>query len=167
MVAAATLSGARAAEEEDLPFCPNRKIREVVKRVGCTLGDRSCWLTAGGFCTDWIQRRIAAREPGAKVELVDVDAAEVRPGDVAVFLERAHYAWIERVTRDRAGRPVALELSEFNFGSCWIDDELMITDRYGTAARRSGVPIAAVDGGFRRPQRLDRTSSTAQPTRPR
>jgi hypothetical protein len=137
---------------QELPPCSNAVIQKVVKRVGCTLGDERCWIRAGGFCTDYVEQRILASAPGKKMELVGVATGEVRPGDVAVFLEAPHYAWVERVERDAAGKPVAVDVSEYNFGTCWVDDELMVTDRYKLLNRRAGVPIAAVDGGFERPR---------------
>jgi hypothetical protein len=140
-----------SARAEDLPFCTNRTAREVARRAGCTLADEQCWLSAGGFCTDWIEKRIREREKRT-VRLVSVAPQEVAEGDVAVFVDRSHYAWVERVRRDAKGRPVAVDLSEYNFGTCWVDDDLLVTDRYGILHRRAAVPLAAVDGGFLRPR---------------
>jgi hypothetical protein len=144
------LTAALPALAEELPPCTNAVIQKVVRRVGCTLGDERCWVRAGGFCTDYVQQRILAGSRGQPAELVEVAPADVRAGDVAVFVELPHYAFVERVGRDAEGRPVAVDLSEYNFGTCWVDDELMLTDRFKLLNRRAGVPVHAVDGGFRR-----------------
>jgi hypothetical protein len=135
-----------------LPVCSNAVINQVVKRVGCTLGDAKCWLRSGGFCGDHVEGRIAAARPGAKLQTVPVRPDEVARGDVAVFAARAHYAYVEAVVRDKAGRPVTVDLSEFNFGTCWVDKGLMVTDRYKLVGRRAGVAVRDVDGGFLRPR---------------
>lgn len=130
-----------------LPFCPNRVIREVVKRAGCTVGDTGCWNRGGGTCMDWVLKR---RGGGARdgSDLVPIRAEDVRPGDVAVFMARIHFALVDRVVRDASGRPVAVDLSEYNHGTCWVDEDALVTERYGLLDRRRGVPLAEVDGGF-------------------
>jgi hypothetical protein len=134
-----------------LPVCSNRVINDVVKRAGCTVGDRRCWNRSGGFCGDYVEERIRASPSGkAMGRLENIRLEEVREGDVAVFLSRAHYAYVERVSRDGAGRPVAVDLSEYNFGTCWVDRDVMVTDRYKIVSRRAGVPLREVDGGFLR-----------------
>ena len=133
-----------------LPVCSNRVINEVVKRSGCTVGDANCWNRSGGFCTHYVEQRLAATRPGRTLELGSLPPEEVARGDVAVFASRAHYAYVEGVTRDQAGRPVAVDLSEFNFGTCWVDKDSLVTEKYKAVGRRSGVPLAAVDGGFLR-----------------
>lgn len=139
-----------ALDAGDLPTCPNGVINEVVRRAGCTHGDARCWLAGGGFCDDYVELRVTQDRPMASVSLVPVEAGEVRRGDVAVFLSRAHYAFVERVIVDRAGRPVSVVLSEYNYGTCWVDEALLVTDKYGRLTRRSNVRVAAVDGGFLR-----------------
>jgi hypothetical protein len=133
-----------------LPVCSNRVINEVVKRTGCTLGDARCWLRSGGFCTDYVEKKVAGGRPQANAQMVQVKPEEIRRGDVAVFASRAHYAFIEKVVVDKAGQPIALELSEFNYGDCWVDQESMVTDKYKVVNRRAGVPVATADGGFLR-----------------
>jgi hypothetical protein len=119
----------------------------VVKRSGCTLGDVRCWYRSGGFCTDYVAQRLG-KERAARA--APIDRATVKKGDVAVFASRAHMALVEAVVRDGQGRPVAVDLAEFNFGTCWVDPESMVTDRYKLLSRRRGVPLGDVDGGFRR-----------------
>ena len=156
-LATLALAGGALARAGDLSLCSNRTIREVVRRAGCTLADDRCWRTAGGFCTDWVERRIRARRPaGDRVRLASVAPSDVATGDVAVFLDPAHYAWVERVRRDAKGRPVAVDLSEYNRGRCWVEKDLMVTDRFKALDRRPAVPLSSVDGGFLRPQRVDR-----------
>jgi hypothetical protein len=152
LVAAATLGAGpdHAANAGKLPVCANRVINEVVKRAGCTLGDARCWARGGGFCTDWVERAVTAAQPGRTLELKPVDPRELRKGDVAVFASRAHYALVEKVIRDGAGSVVAVDLSEYNFGGCWVDEALMVTEKYEVLNRRATVPLAQVDGGFLR-----------------
>jgi hypothetical protein len=132
-----------------LPVCGNRVIGAVVKRVGCTLGDARCWLRSGGFCTDHVEQRLVRGRARGTMQLNPVRREEVRPGDVAQFSARAHYAYVEAVIRDGRGKPLAVELSEFNFGTCWVDKDILVTDQYKVLNRRS-VSLADVDGGFLR-----------------
>jgi len=147
-LALATLAaGGHESNAGNLPVCANRVIGEVVKRAGCTLGDARCWARSGGFCNDWVEQRLGkGRAAGAAPIAPD----EVRKGDVAVFASRAHYAHVDGVVRDAAGRPVAVDLSEYNFGTCWVDAESMVTEKYKVVNRRRSVPLSDVDGGFLR-----------------
>lgn len=135
-----------------LPVCSNRLVNEVVKRAGCTVGDGRCWVRGGGSCSDWIQKRIRAERAAEGVPLDRIDPAEVRQGDVALFASRVHYAYVEHVVKDGNGRPVAVDVSEYNFGKCWVDREAMITDQYGIVSRRRAIALSSVDGGFLRPR---------------
>lgn len=134
----------------ELPVCSNRVISEVTKRVGCTVGDSKCWLTKGGMCTDYIQKMIG--QPGKAIQLNNrINPEDVKKGDVAQFLSRAHYAYVEKVIKDKNGKPVAVDLSEYNYGDCWVDQATMVTDKYKKVNRRFGIPLSKVDGGFLRP----------------
>jgi hypothetical protein len=133
-----------------LPVCSNRTINEVVKRVGCTVGDARCWLRSGGFCNDYVEQRLGAGRPDQALELVSIGLQEVARGDVAVFAARAHYAYVEGVRKGKDGQVVAVDLSEHNFGSCWVDKESLVTDQYKALGRRSALPVGEVDGGFLR-----------------
>jgi hypothetical protein len=135
-----------------LPVCSNRVINQVVKRAGCTVGDTRCWYRSGGFCTDYVERKVAADRPGRALSLGKIGLEEVDKGDVAVFVSRAHYAYVEGVLRDKAGRVVAVDVSEYNFGTCWVDKEAMVTEKYKAVNRRSRVAVTEVDGGFMRPR---------------
>jgi hypothetical protein len=144
---------ARTVHQADsgvLPHCSNRTINEVVRRSGCTLGDDRCWNRSKGFCTDFVEQRLLAATPSPRLELRSIALDELQPGDVAVFAGRAHYAIVERVTRDPNGRPVSIDLAEFNNGRCWVDKDAMVTDTYGVLGRRTSVPVDAADGGFMR-----------------
>lgn len=135
----------------ELPVCSNRVISEVTKRAGCTIGDSRCWLTKGGMCTDYIQKM--AGQPGKAVQLTNrIKPEDVRKGDVAQFLARAHYAYVEGVVKDKNGKPVAVNVSEYNYGDCWVDQATMVTDKYKKVNRRFGIPLSSVDGGFLRPR---------------
>lgn len=138
------------ASVELLPVCGNRVINAVVRRAGCTVGDDRCWKRGGGMCADYVEGRIRKERSAKAIELTSVGAEEVVRGDVAVFTARAHLAYVEAVRRDPKGRLVAVDVAEFNFGTCWVDREAMITDTYGVLTRRRGVAAAEVDGGFRR-----------------
>ena len=155
-LAALVVGGPNLSTGASLPVCGNRTIRQAVMRTGCALGDRRCWLRAGGYCTDHVERRIRAEERAKTVEVVSVAPDEVRKGDVAFFLARTHYAYVERVVTDGKGRPVAVDLSEFNLGSCWVDEDLGVTDRYKVLGRRARVPLRDADGGFLRPRPVAR-----------
>lgn len=134
----------------ELPVCSNRIISEVTKRAGCTVGDSRCWLTKGGMCTDYIQRMVGHGKP---VRLNNrISPEDVRKGDVAQFNSRAHYAYVESVVKDNNGKPVAVNVSEYNYGGCWVDRATMVTDKYKKVSRRNGIPISKVDGCFLRPQ---------------
>lgn len=134
----------------NLPVCSNRVINGVVKHAGCTVGDERCWYRSGGFCTDYVEKKIVGERPQTKLRLESIRPEEVAKGDVAVFASRAHYAYVEGVVMDRRGRPVAVDLTEFNYGTCWVDKDSMVTERYKVVNRRPGVALGDVDGGFLR-----------------
>jgi hypothetical protein len=136
-----------------LPVCSNRIINEVTKRVGCTVGDPKCWLSKGGFCTDYVQKKLLLDRPDQKVAWIPVQPGDVRKGDIAVYNSIPHYAYVERVVRDKQGKPVAVDVSEYNFGDCLVDEQVMVTDKYKKVNKRSGIPLNAVDGGFMRNSR--------------
>lgn len=146
---------ARSAWADVLPFCSNRTIQEVTRRVGCAVGDIRCWLRKGGFCTDYVHIKLNLKRDGAggEVSWTPVLPADVRPGDIAVFIARTHYAYVEKIMRDKQGRPVAVDVSEYNFGTCLVDEQAMVTDQYKLLNRRQGVLINSVDGGFIRGSR--------------
>jgi hypothetical protein len=152
VILALAVSGASGHELNAgaLPVCSNRVINDVVKRTGCTVGDARCWARKRGFCSAYIEQRlgVAAKTAG----LQPIRPEEVRAGDVAVFEARAHVAYVEQVVRDGSGRPIAVDVSEYNFGTCWVDQEVMVTDRYQVVNRRSGIALRDVDGGFLRPR---------------
>ncbi len=140
------------ADAAELPVCSNRVINQVTARVGCTVGDVRCWLSKRGFCTDYIEKRIVQGKSGSVPQLLPVSPEQVRKGYVAQFLSRDHYAYVESVIRDGSGKPVAVNLSEYNYGSCWVDGESMVTDQFLKVNRRSAVALERVDGGFLKPQ---------------
>lgn len=136
-----------------LPVCSNRLVGSVVRRTGCTVGDGRCWIRSGGFCTHHVERRLGASGPLDGMRLERVGPEDVRAGDIAVFSSRAHYAYVEAVVKDERGRPIAVDVSEYNFGTCWVDKEFMVTDRYKLLHRRAGIALRDVDGGFLRARR--------------
>ncbi len=143
------LVGASSDCYAELPVCSNRIIREVTTRVGCTLGEAQCWLTMGGFCTDYIQKMANNRSTSKEFTLSNkIRPEDVRKGDIAQFNSWAHYAYIENVVKDKNGKPTAIDVSEYNYGTCWVDRATMVTDKYKTVNRRFGIPVTSVDGGF-------------------
>lgn len=136
----------------ELPVCSNRVINEVTKRIGCTVGDSKCWLSKGGFCTDYILKMIRRGQPGKEIRLnKKVRSEDVKKGDVALFISRIHYAYVESVVKDKKGKPIAVNVSEYNYGACWVDQPSMVTDQYKKVNKRYGISLSDVDGGFLRP----------------
>lgn len=155
LLALAAAPGPRM-DHGNLPVCGNRVIVEAVKRAGCTLGDSRCWNARGGFCNDYVERRIREARGNSKFRMEPQPAEQVARGDVAVFLSRAHFAYVEAVVKDRRGLPVAVDLAEYNFGTCWVDRSAMVTEKYLVLNRRQRVPLRDVDGGFLRPHPASR-----------
>ncbi len=150
LLALLVCSGTQISYAFELPACSNRVINEVAKRVGCAVGDSKCWLSKGGMCTDYIQKM--AGQPGKELRLnKKVGPEDVKKGDVAQFNARAHYAYVEGVVKDKNGKTVAVNVSEYNYGACWVDQATMVTDMYKKVNKRSGIPLSDVDGGFWRP----------------
>jgi hypothetical protein len=137
-----------ACAELLLPICSNRTINEVTKRIGCTVGDSKCWLSKGGFCTDYVQKKTNPGRSGKGYTWMPVQPGDVKKGDIAVFNSLPHYAFVESVVRDKQGKPVAVDVSEYNFGTCLVDEQIMVTDKYKKVNMRSGIPLNVVDGGF-------------------
>jgi hypothetical protein len=137
----------------ELPVCSNRTINEVMQRVGCTVGDSRCWLNSGGFCTDYVRIKLNLGHSDREIAWTPVAPVEVKRGDIAVFLSLPHYAYVESIVRDKQGKPVAVNVSEYNFGICLVDEQAMVTDKYKSINTRSGIPFIAVDGGFIRSSR--------------
>ncbi len=134
-----------------LPTCSNRVIREVAKRAGCTIGDSRCWLSKGGMCTDYIQKMAGQADKPVQLKR-QVSPEDVRKGDIAQFNSRAHFAYIEKVIKDKNGKPVAIDVSEYNYGTCWVDFSTMVTDNYKKVSKRLNIPLNKIDGGFLRPR---------------
>ena len=99
---------------------------------------------------DYVEQRLRQGKPAKKLQLKPVAVSQVKKGDVAVFVSRAHYAYVENVVRNAAGVPVAVDLAEYNFGKCLVDEQVMVTDTYLKETKRQGVPLSMVDGGFLR-----------------
>jgi hypothetical protein len=152
-LAALACIGSRIACADVLPVCSNRTINEVTRRVGCTIGDSRCWLSKGGFCTDYVQKKLQLVRSEREIAWTPVQPEDVRKGDVAVFMSRTHYAYVESVVRDKRGKPIAVNVSEYNYGTCLVDEDVMVTDYYKKVNTRSGIPLNSVDGGFIRNSR--------------
>lgn len=135
----------------ELSVCSNRVINEVTTRVGCTVGDSKCWFSKGGFCTDYVEKKARRGQSGKAIELKNISSEDVKKGDVAQFVSRAHYAYVESVVRGKDGKLVAVNLSEYNYGTCLVDEQSMVTEKYKIVNKRTGVPVKDIDGGFMRP----------------
>lgn len=144
--------GAQSSSASDLTVCNNRVINEVTTRVGCTVGDSKCWLSSGGFCTDYVEKKSRRGQTGKPIQLRKISSEDVKKGDVAQFVSRAHYAYVESVVKDKSGKPVAVNVSEYNYGVCMVDEQSMVTDKYKVINKRIKIPLSDVDGGFLRPQ---------------
>ena len=136
----------------ELPVCSNRIVNNVMTRVGCAVGDTRCWLSKGGYCTDYVQKMTGHGQPGDADRWNRINPGDVKKGDVALFISFMHFAYVEGVVNDKEGRPVAVNLSEYNYGACWVDQANMVTDKYKTVNKRPGIPLGKVDGGFWRPR---------------
>lgn len=145
-------AGGEISHAEDLPVCSNRVINEVTTRVGCTVGDARCWLSKGGFCTDYVEKKARHGQSGKALQLKKINSEDVRKGDIAQFASRAHYAYVESVISGKNRKPVAVNLSEYNYGTCLVDEQSMVTDKYKVVNQRFKIPLGAVDGGFSRPR---------------
>ena len=143
---------AKVSRADDLPVCGNRVINEVTTRVGCTVGDARCWLSKGGFCTDYVEKKVRRGQRGKTIQLKAIGSEDVKKGDIAQFASRAHFAYVESVITGKNGKPVAVNLSEYNYGTCLVDEQSMVTDKYKVINRRMAVPLSKVDGGFLRPR---------------
>lgn len=140
------------ASAGDLPVCSNRVINEVTKRSSCTVGDTKCWFAKGGFCTDYVQNRIASPQSVKPDKWQQVNPEIVKKGDIAQFYSpRAHYAFVDSVVKDKQGKVTAINVSEYNYGSCWVDTDAFVTNTYKIVTRRTGIDVGSVDGGFWRP----------------
>ena len=140
-------AGSSVSYAAKLPVCSNRIVNEVTTRIGCTVGDEKCWLTHGGFCTDYVQKMTINKKNTSPIQ-----SGNVKKGDIAQFNSRAHYAYVESVVNGRNGKPVAINVSEYNYGTCWVDEQTMVTDKYKVVNKRFNIPLNKVDGGFLRPQ---------------
>jgi hypothetical protein len=149
----AALTGTPLGRAAELPLCSNRIINEVTVRTGCAVGDTECWVSSGGFCTDYVAKMTRRGKTGSSPRLRVIPASDVRKGDVAYFRSRVHMAYVERVARDGNGKPVAVDLSEYNYGKCLVDEQAQVTETYKIRTRRTAVPVKDVDGGFLRPEK--------------
>lgn len=135
----------------------------------CYAASCSCedWMEKGGYCVDYIKTHIPSFPIPTKedmVELKNTAVDNVTEGDVAVFTVKNywHVAYVERVHRDPQGEPVALDLSEMNYGGELSFPEFKarfkstseaqwsravccgVTDRFDEVSYRKNVEIATV-----------------------
>lgn len=133
----------------------------------CAQWDCDDWVARRGYCVDYVKARIPTFPvPESEADMGRLNNREVRniaAGDVAVFdLGRYwHVAYVECVHRDRRGTPIAIDVSEHNFGARMTADHYRrmwggqkyeweravwcgVTKNYGQRSVRSNVPIGTV-----------------------
>jgi hypothetical protein len=79
------------------------------------------WVEKTGYCVDYIKSRIPIFPLPSKEDMVGLENADVddiTEGDVAVFTIKNywHVAYVEYVHRNEQGEPMAIDVSEMNFG---------------------------------------------------
>lgn len=104
-----------------------------------------------GYCTDYVNSKLRTRIRGdAENWPANTAVNEIRPGDVAIFRREGHVAWVERVIFE-GGRPVAIDVTEQNFGRNWVNKNCRVTDNFGRVTPRRSIPLTRVDGVYREP----------------
>jgi hypothetical protein len=97
-----------------------------------------------GYCVDYIQSRIGTRPRGNPAQWpTRRDMSLVREGSAVVFAGVAapygHVAYIDRVNRDGAGRPMSIDISEMNYGRglrAGTPASCAVTSNFGVVTRR-------------------------------
>lgn len=135
------------------------------------LADCSCsdWISKKGYCVDYVKSRIPSfplpKSHAEAAALRNSEVSAVEDGDVAIFRIGSywHVAYVERVRRDAGGVPLAVDVSEMNFGGDLSLDEFRrtwgdarpgewkralccgVTDGYNRVSTRSNVPVDSIE----------------------
>jgi len=148
--------------------------------------DCSCedWIDKGGYCVDYIKSRIPAFPVPYSIQAIkslhNEEVHDIRKGDVALFTVSNywHTAFVEKVHFDRWGNPLAIDVTEMNYGEPPTYEEFTarwgrvspqewqralccgVTKDYGRSEARAGIPIGSVYQVWSPPSVLDRVVST-------
>ena len=133
--------------------------------AGCNCDD---WLKKGGYCVDYVKRRIPAFPiPNNATEIAvlkNKEIPEVTEGDVAIFDlgNYWHVSYVEKVHMDQQGNATAINVSEMNFGgqmsfleynnkwSSHNESEWKralccgVTNKYGQTSLRKNIPLNTI-----------------------
>ncbi|HZS46011.1 MAG TPA: CHAP domain-containing protein [Blastocatellia bacterium] len=107
----------------------------LVAPAASSAANCSKYLSEGGYCTDYIKFRTGKKQSGdAHLWVGNVNVKDARAGDVAIFPYAAdgfgHVAYIERANKDSRGNPVSFYISEWNYGSQWVDRACAVTNLF-------------------------------------
>jgi hypothetical protein len=109
-----------------------------------------------GYCTDYIREVTGSAQSGdAATWTPNIDKLDVREGDVAIFRTPApsgHVALVEKVHVD-GGRASWIDISEWNYGAEWINEQCAVTSRFGVTTTRKKIAVQTVHGFWRPPAR--------------
>ena len=100
-----------------------------------------------GYCTDYIFDQTGQRQSGdAKNWAGDHNLSLLKKGDVAIFDfgTYGHVALVETVNRDSAGTPVSVDLSEWNYGSTYVNEACAVTNAFGVRGTRNGISVSNI-----------------------
>lgn len=106
-----------------------------------------------GYCTDYIKKRVGSSQSGdAKNWTGNLSSSEVLPGDVAIFTDVGsfgHVALVDAVNRDGGGKPISVNLSEWNYGSTFQDESCGVTSKFGITTTRTNISVSSVSRFWR------------------
>ena len=102
-----------------------------------------------GYCTDYVNSFLIKKIRGdAGTWRPNVVAIQsVQKGDVVIFRQENHVARVEEV-QYQGGRPVAVKVSEQNYGKGWINQPCRVTTNFGKTTTRI-VQLSRIDGIYR------------------
>jgi surface antigen len=99
-----------------------------------------------GYCTDYIKKMTGNSQPGdAKNWVSNISPSEVLPCDTAIFTNVGnfgHVAFVDAVSRDGDGRPISVNLSEWNYGSIFQDESCGVTNKFGITTVRTNIAVS-------------------------
>lgn len=155
--------------------------------ISCTESHADCtcddWIGKGGYCVDYIKSRIPAFPVPYSIQAIkslhNEELRDISKGDVALFTVSNywHTAYVEKVHFDRKGNPVAIDVTEMNFGELPTYEEFTarwghmpphewqrarccgVTNDYGRTEARTGIPIGSIHQVWSPPSVLDRVVS--------
>lgn len=105
-----------------------------------------------GYCTDYIEFVTGKRQLGnGKDWKGNISSSEVLPHDVAIFDVGTfgHVARIDSVNRDGNGKPISVNLSEWNYGSVLVNASCGVTDKFRITTYRVNVPLSSISRFWR------------------